>query len=280
MQMMQMQGFMQMQQQMGAPPMGQPSPAAMPTATPTPEVLTKLVLITVPYKDGKLVRAEGQRTTVPIVVDLDDRKQPTGTYSTALSLRMKAAAAFPEVPSDRGWQLYVGELTDDQPSNVSFVAGKIVADSDSSWRELFKCAVLSKAEPVIFVHPCLDGHEGRDVDRKRAASMMLETDKAEAEAAAQMLSNASPAKHGKGSVGASVRSSKAHHTLHTDSHHTPHTTHHTPHTTHHTTLHMPHTTHHTPHTTHHTPHTTLYTPHTRQSCNWEATRKLHASVRS
>ena len=84
MQMMQMQGWMQMQQQMGmagTPAAGQP-PAQQPAPAAPPFVVTSIVLVT-SSKDGELVRADGQRTSVPIKIEVNDAKEPTGTYSTA-----------------------------------------------------------------------------------------------------------------------------------------------------------------------------------------------------
>jgi hypothetical protein len=122
-------------------------------------------------------------------------------------LRKKAALSFPEVSSDCAWALHVGQLVDKVPFEPAFVVGDSDAESDSSWRELFKCALKQRLEPVIFVHPVLDGHENRDVDRKRSAAI-LQPNAAELKAAVSVLSTARPAKHGKGMDGASKRSGK------------------------------------------------------------------------
>ena len=204
------------QQMMGAPPMGAPpmaQPAAQPAApapaeAPAQVMMTSIVLVTPASKDGDLVRAEGQRTSVPIKVELDGAREPTGSYATATSLREKAGSSFPLDGSGWSWKLYVGEMLDNQPANVAIVAGDNDAASNSSWRELFSCKVIDGAKPVVFAQPCLAGHEGRDVDRKRKASMELSVEKAEVEAAVQQLSSARPAKHGMGQDGASLRSGK------------------------------------------------------------------------
>ena len=214
MQMMQMQGFMQMQQQVSqqatataAQPPSQPSPSVPVPLSAAPLVVTSIVLIN-SSKDGNLVRADGQRVSVPIKVELNDAKEPTGVYSTVTSLRHKAASSFPDVGSDVSWKLYIGQMVRDQPYDISFVAGANDAESNSSWREIFSCKVIDGLKPVVFAQPCLVGHESRDVDRKRAASLSVATDKAETEAAVTVLSNARPEKRGKGPCGKSVRSGK------------------------------------------------------------------------
>jgi hypothetical protein len=211
-QMMQMQAWWQAQQQMvmGAPPMGMApmgQPVAQPAAPATAEapaqlMTTNVVLVKPASRDGDLVCAEGQRTSVAIKVELDGAREPAGTYATAKSLREKAALSFPLDGSGWSWKLYVGQMVDNQPANVAIVAGDSDAVSDSSWRELFSCQVIDGLKPVVFAQPCLAGHEGRDVDRKRKASMVLEVESAEVQAAAQALSNAHPARHGMGSSGA------------------------------------------------------------------------------
>ena len=211
-QMMQMQAWWQAQQQMvmGAPPMGMApmgQPVAQPAAPATAEapaqlMTTNVVLVKPASRDGDLVCAEGQRASVAIKVELDGAREPAGTYATAKSLREKAALSFPLDGSCWSWKLYVGQMVDNQPANVAIVAGDSDAVSDSSWRELFSCQVIDGLKPVVFAQPCLAGHEGRDVDRKRKASMVLEVESAEVQAAAQALSNAHPARHGMGSSGA------------------------------------------------------------------------------
>ena len=211
MQMMQMQGWMQMQQQMGmagTPAAGQP-PAQQPAPAAPPFVVTSIVLVT-SSKDGELVRADGQRTSVPIKIELNDAKEPTGTYSTAQSVREKAVSSFPDAGGDASWKLFIGELKDGQPSDVAFVAGDSDAAADSSWRELVSCKAICEQKPVIFVQPCLAGHEARDIDRKRAADMATITaTQGEVAAAATVLSAARPAKQGRGQDSASARSGKA-----------------------------------------------------------------------
>ena len=219
MQMMQAQGWMQsmqvqqMAQQAGqtatGPPSAKPSAAPAPAEAPAPLISTTLVLVTPASNDGDLVRAKGQRTSVPIKVELDGAREPTGSYASAKSLREKAGLSFPLDGSGWSWKLYVGQMVENQPSDLAIVVGDTDVVSDASWREIFSCKMIDGLKPVVFAQPCLAGHEGRDVDRKRTASMALQTDKAEAEAAATMLSNARPAKHGKGPDGASVRSGKA-----------------------------------------------------------------------
>eukprot|EP00966_Prymnesium_polylepis_P335475 7390835-Prymnesium_polylepis.1 len=132
---------------------------------------TSLVLVKPASKDGDLVRAEGQRTSVPIKVNLDSAQEPTGSYATANSLREKAGLSFPLDGSGWSWKLWVGQLVDNQPSDVAIIAGGTDAVSDGCWRELFSCKVIDGLKPVVFVQPCLAGHEGRDVDRKRSASL-------------------------------------------------------------------------------------------------------------
>ena len=212
MQMMQMQMHMQQmtQQQAAAaaqPPAAQPPAAQPPAAQPStaPFVKASIVLVSA-SKDGELVRAEGQRTSVPIKVQLNDAQEPTGVYSTATSVRQKAAASFPDAGSGCSWKLFVGELVDEKISEVAIVSGENDADADSSWRELFSCKKLDGSTPVIFVQPCLVGHQSRDVDRKRAASMAVTTDGPELKAAVATLAVARPKKHGKGMDGASIRS--------------------------------------------------------------------------
>ena len=205
-QMMQMMQMMQAQQA-ATIPAGQPPvmpPGAPARAAPA---VTSIVLVT-SSKDGELVRSAGQRTSVPIKVELNDAQEPTGAYSTAESVRRKVASSFPDAGGDVAWKLFIGEMKDDQPFDVTLVAGDSVASADSSWRELFSCKVISDQKPVVFAQPCLVGHESRDVDRKRAASIMLQTDQTEAAAAVGVISAARPAKQGKGSDGASMRSSK------------------------------------------------------------------------
>ena len=197
MQMMQMQGWMQMQQQM-AQQTAATTAASQPPVQPAAvtQLVTRIMLVE-PSKDGTLTRAKGQRTSVPIKVELNDAQEPTGSYCTALSLRMKAANSFPEAGTDCAWKLYIGELAaDGKPSEVSFIGGNSEAETDSNWREQFSCKVIEKLEPVVFVNPCLSGHEGKDVDRKRAAGF-LETDAAEVKAAMNVLSTARPTKVGK-----------------------------------------------------------------------------------
>ena len=203
-QIMQMQSWMQMQQQMaiagamgGTPTAGQHLAQQPAPSPPAPFVVTNLVLVQ-STKDGNLERVDGQRTSVPIKVALNDEKEPTGAYGTAESVRQKAAASFPEAGSEVGWKLFVGAMKDNQPFDVALAAGSSADAVDSSWRELFSCKVISGQEPVVFAQPCLVGHEARDVDRKRAASLTVEADAATAQAAVTVLTAAHPAKRGKG----------------------------------------------------------------------------------
>jgi hypothetical protein len=202
MQMMQMQGWMQMQQmaQQMQGPTATTQPAVQAPAPPAPPATfmsTSLVLVKPASKDGDLVRAEGQRTSVPIKVNLDSAQEPTGSYATANSLREKAGLSFPLDGSGWSWKLWVGQLVDNQPSDVAIIAGGTDAVSDGCWRELFSCKVIDGLKPVVFVQPCLAGHEGRDVDRKRSASLAVQCDAGTAQMAATLLSNARPTKVGK-----------------------------------------------------------------------------------
>ena len=195
-QMMQMQQMAQMMQGQQTAQSGQQLPPQQPaTASPAP-VVVKVVLVRPDKESGALVCAEGERTSVQIKVELDSKKEPAGDYATTESVRAKAGKSFP-VDGDWSWKLHLGELHGVAPSNITSINGNSAADMDSCWREAFSCMILSKLEPVVFTHPCRPGSEGRDVDRKRTASLSLMTDQAEAMAAASVLAVAHPhAKHG------------------------------------------------------------------------------------
>lgn len=197
-QMMQMQQMSQMMQMQQSVQNANQQPQQQPASVAAPVVVTKIILVK-PPNDGKLVHAEGQRTSIQIKVELDAKKEPTGDYATAGSVRAKAAMSFP-VDGTWGWKLYVGELCGDEPSNITFISGDGDAAMDSTWREAFSCMVITGSSPVVFTHPCVPGSEGRDVDRlrKRSAAVLLEVDKAEAVAAASVLAAARPAQHGMG----------------------------------------------------------------------------------
>ena len=82
-QIMQMQSWMLMQQQMaiagamgGTPTAGQHLAQQPAPSPPAPLVVTNLVLVQ-STKDGNLERVDGQRTSVPIKVALNDEKEPT-----------------------------------------------------------------------------------------------------------------------------------------------------------------------------------------------------------
>jgi hypothetical protein len=209
MQMMQMQGFIQMQQQMQQ--RGNATAAAQPTAElpAVPSSMVTSIVLVDSSKDGELMLAAGQRTQVPIKVALNSEKEPTGPYSTAQSVRQKAASSFPEAGNEVSWKLFIGELKEGKPFDVAFVAGDNDAAVDASWREVFSCKVIRAITPVVFAQPCLSGRERIDGDRKRAASIAVTTDQAEVDAAVTMLSPVRPAKQGKGQTLVSVRSGKS-----------------------------------------------------------------------
>ena len=107
MQMMQMQ--MQMQQMAQQQTAAAFQPPAQPPAAPASAQFVKasIVLVRPASKDGDLELADGQRTSVPIKVELNDAQEPTGAYSTAQSVRHKAASSFPDA-GECSWKLYVG----------------------------------------------------------------------------------------------------------------------------------------------------------------------------